>query len=419
MLGDDEIGQTMVLLMRRKQDDVDPDTQTSNSNKTIPLSNPFIIGVTIDVAVGQEEAKKVLASKEGRGSRYLLRTKSKTAFHKLSKITKLTDGTEVEVIPHPTLNSVQGVVYEPDCKDVAESVILGYLKSQGVKSVRRITKRVNGDAQNTALIVLTFHGTCIPEYVLFGRLRVPVRTYYPSPMVCYNCGDYGHPRKFCKQSGICLHCSETHQLANGEKCNNTPHCKHCNGDHSSTSRTCSKYKDEENIIRMQIDKKISSAEARKMYFEKAKKETMASFVQKRLTPVETEKDKIIAELRAEVMSLKSQLTTIQNDYSRLSREDSQKGGQKERKQQAVTPTTSSSESSQISQRSSRKDRTFISPPNPHRSTKNKEINPDERRTRSRSRKHPIEISPTGTSHPQGKRASRRSSADDNAIEVDE
>lgn len=212
-----------------------------------------------------------------------------------------------------------------------------------------------------------------------------------------------------------------HQLAEGEKCNNSPHCKHCSGDHSSTSRTCSKYKDEENIVHMQIDSKISSSEARKIYFEKSKKGTMASEIQKRLTPVESEKDKIIAELRAEIEALKSKITTIESAYERH-RDDSQKERQQERKQKTITPTSSSPQYNQSSQRLSRKERTFISPPTTRSSTKKNEKNPPhvfDKQLRSSSRKHPIEISPTDTNHTRGKRLSCLTNADEYAIDVDE
>lgn len=421
MLGDNEMSQTMVLLMRRKQKDIDSETQTPNNSRQRPLSNPFIVGASIDVAVGLDEAKKVIVNKEGRGSRYLLRTRSKIAFDKLRKVSKLTDGTEIEVIVHPTLNIVQGVVYEPDCTEIDEATVLSYLESQGVKSVRRITKRINDTVKNTPLIVLTFHGTQLPEYILFGRLRVSVRAYYPSPLICFNCCDYGHPRKFCRDTGVCLNCSQKHQPANGEKCNNTPHCKHCQGEHSSVSRSCPKYREEENIIRMQIDQKISTAEARKIYFDKNNKETMASEIQRRLTLVETEKDKIIAELRAEVKYLRSKLDSVFDELSKRCQEDSQKEVQQEVRQEVVTPASSSSEQKKKSQRLSRKDKTFISPPATRSSSKkigNISLNDSAGHTRSRSRKHPIEISPTDTNHNR-KRPSCLSNTDENAIDVDE
>lgn len=421
MLSADEIGQTMVLLMRRKLDDTASDTASGINKKQIPLPNPFIISASTDLAVGLNEATKVTMSKEGRGTRYLLRTSSKAAFNKLCQITQLTDGTMVEVIPHPTLNVVQGVVYEPDSTDVDDDSLRKYLMPQGIKSVRRITKRINNAVRNTPLIVLTFTGTILPKFVLFGRLRVPVRAYYPAPMICFKCGSYGHPRKFCDQTSICLQCSETHDLADGEQCKNAPYCKHCKGSHSCTSRTCQKYKDEENIIRMQVDCKISTAEARKIYFEETTKSTMASKIQKRLDQAESTKDKIIAELRAEVESLKSKLNTILNDRNQT-RSDLQRKTQQETPSKPVAPTENSSGSCQNSQRLSRKDRTNNVPP-ATRSTMmknaNNSFNEYDMRTRSKNRKHAMEIALTDSSHSHVKRPSLPPDAETHTIDWDE
>lgn len=120
----DDMG-SMVLLLRRKANQ-DAEENRGNRNEMQPLSNPFIVGTSIELAVGS----KVEATREGRGSRYLLRTSSKTVYNKLLQITELTDGTQVEIIPHPTLNSVQGTVYDPDTKDMDEKDVLGYLTSQ-------------------------------------------------------------------------------------------------------------------------------------------------------------------------------------------------------------------------------------------------------------------------------------------------
>lgn len=417
MLSEDELGQTMVLLMRRKHDEANLDSQGTDNNQQKPLPNPFIITTSIDLAVGPSAATDYTITKEGRGSRCLIRTNSKTVFNKSIQITQLTDGTNVEVISHPTMNVVQGVVYEPDSTDVDEKTLLNYLQPHGVQAVRRITKRVDKAVRNTPLIVLTFHGTILPEFILFGRLRVPVRAYYPAPMICFNCGTYGHPRKFCEQTSICVQCSKTHVLAEGEQCNNPFYCKHCKGPHSFSSRSCPKCKDEENIIRMRIDRKISAAEARKIYYEETTKETIASEIQKRLDQSESAKDKIIAELRAEVESLKTKLNTVLNEFKKRTSNDSLKETRPQLPLTPVTPVATSSGPNQNVQRQSRKDRTFKSPPNTTKKN-NSSVANVEIRTRSKSRKHTMEISPTNFPHSQVKRPSLPPD-DDSTIAVDE
>ena len=182
MLGPDDLGQVIVLVLRRKLNDKVPGDQ-QQENAALPDS--IIVGASIELMVGVKEARTISASREGRGTRYILRTSSKSILEKLTKITKLTDGTEVEIVHHPTLNTVQGIVYDTDTINKDENLILDYLKPQGVHAVRRIRKRVNGAFKNTPLLVLSFHGTTVPDIVYFGLLRKEVRVYYPSPMICY------------------------------------------------------------------------------------------------------------------------------------------------------------------------------------------------------------------------------------------
>lgn len=155
------------------------------------------------------------------------------------------------------------------------------------------------------------------------------------------------------------------------------------------------------MIRIRIDRNVSTAEARKIYASETQKETIASEVQKRLTEEESNKDKIIAELRAEVETLKRKLEAIINGQRLKSRDSSQI------EKKSVFLQANSSCSNQNTQRMSRKDKTFVSPPSLHsdiRRTADHAMD-EAIRTRSRSRKHLMEISPTDVTHKSGKRAS--------------
>lgn len=408
--GKDEMGQTMVLVLRRKVDVVDD--ETTNRKQETRLPDPFIIGASVELAIGEKQARTVKASREGRGSRYLLRTNSRSIVEKLSKMTELTDGTKIEIFSHPTLNTVQGAVYEPDSINTDEKKIEASLKPQGVSAVRRIKKNVNGKLQNTPLLVITFHGSVLPRYVYFGLLRIEVRAYYPLPMICFNCGAYGHPRKFCKQSGICMRCSEPVHLAEGERCENPPHCYHCNNGHSVTSRDCPKYKEEDKIVHIKVNQSVSFAEARRMYSEENKRESIARIVQDQLKQELAAKDQVIANLQRQLDALTKQVTALRSALK--ARTHSQSPAPQPLSSQPISAThSSSSEQTQSAtstqknnSRPSRKDKAFISPPtkwNNNRSNEKEHGADYDNRTRSRSRKHQMEISPTDTSNHRGKR----------------
>lgn len=412
MLGPNDLGQIMVLVLRRKP------TENENSDERsqdTPLPDSIIVGTSIELKVGVKEARTIIASREGRGSRYLLRTSSKTLFDKLTKITELTDGTEVEIVPHPTLNTVQGVVYDPDTINKDEQSILDYLKPQGVHAVRRIKKRVKGILQNTPLLVLSFHGTVVPNHVYFGLLRTQVRVYYPSPMICFNCGFYGHSKKFCKQPGICLRCSATHDVPEGEECVNPINCLHCKKGHQVTSRDCPKYKQEEKIVRLKVDKGMSFAEARRIYTEETRQETFAAVVQEQIQQQMAAKDQLIATLQKQVAALAKELASLKNVLK--SRSHSQSLSQSEHSpssnSQTLLPKTTPSTPAQQnipsqSNRLSRKDQTFISPPGNQKENRRAKKQEYDVQTRSRSNKRHMEISPTETVNHRGKRTAATS-----------
>lgn len=419
----DDMG-TMVLLLRRKTTNDEADTNAAR-NEPLPLPNAFIVGASIELAIGS----KVEATREGRGTRYLLRTSSKAVFNKLQQITELTDKTQVEIIPHPTLNTVQGTVYDPDTKDMEEKDLLSNLSSQGVQAVRRIKKRVNDVLQNTPLLVLSFHGTVLPQFVYFGLLRIPVKVYYPYPMICFNCGAYGHSKKSCQNCGICLLCSQAHEVAENEKCNNTPHCLHCKQGHAVTSRDCPTYKSEQKIIRIKVDQGISFTEARRIHAEETKKQTYSNVFQERLNHELAIKDQMIATLQKQVATLAKELAELKKALKSRSHSQSQAPANakpsdtrmpaSQPSQAQISSATkcdhkSASSSQQKNARMSRKDKSIISPP---AVTSGTNTNVYDFRSRSKSIKRHMEISPT-SSNPTGKRFSAQPS-DDDPIDLDE
>lgn len=142
MLRDDELMQTTALLMQvRKTDDDNADTTTTKVVPRLPTDH-FLIGNAVLLALGPGDADKVHASKEAGGAKYILRTKSKSVCEKLKQIRELPDKTPIEIVEHPMLNTVQGVVFESDGINQTEAYILKNLQSQGVTAVRRIKKRV-------------------------------------------------------------------------------------------------------------------------------------------------------------------------------------------------------------------------------------------------------------------------------------
>lgn len=416
MLGPDDLGQVMVLVLRRKND--------QQGNQDVPLPNSFIVGTTIELKIGAKEARTINASREGRGTRYLLRTSSKVIYEKLTKITHLTDGTEIEIVPHPTLNTAQGIVYDAETVNMEETVMLEYLKAQGIQAVRRIKKRVNGALKNTPLVVLSFHGTIVPDHVFFGLERMKVRVYYPTPMMCFNCGFYGHSKKACLQPEICLRCSTSHEVPEGEQCSNLPHCLHCQAGHQVTSRDCPKYKEEETIVRLKVDKNISFIEARRIYAEEKKQGTIAEVVQEQIQKQLAAKDQVIAALQKQVAMLTKELADLKHSLgparssqpSPSSHEQSVSDFKKPAAKATMTTPVKRSMPAQ-NDRLSRKDQPYSS-----QSTSQQDRHQHRQehgmQTRSRSNKRQMEISPTESNNHRGKRISAPSETISTSIDIE-
>lgn len=423
MLGPDDIGQEMVLVLRRK-----PNSNESDRNPNVALPDPFVVGSSIQKVIGVKEARSIETTREGRGARYLLRTGSRSIAEKLMKITKLCDGSSVEIVSHPTLNTVQGIVFEPDSINLAEEQIQIELDPQGVHTVRRIRKRINGKLVNTPLLVLSFSGSRLPEVVFFGLLRIAVKQYYPSPMMCFHCGFYGHSRKFCQQTGICLRCSTTHNIPDGEQCDNEPRCPHCKGGHPVLSRDCPKYKEEEKIIKLKIDRHISHAEARRICSNESRNEGYKNVVQDQILRELAMKDQLIATLQQQVATLVKEIASLKKTLASSNLEPQTKdlshdveeeiaSNQPTSDLRATPPTAQPSSSKQ--NRQSRKDKIFTAPPDKSTGSRCNSKPVHDMQTRSKSGKRQYEISPTNTDTLRGKRFLVPPNTSNDTIEVDE
>ncbi|XP_062537991.1 uncharacterized protein LOC134206305 [Armigeres subalbatus] len=202
----------------------------SHSRKT-----PFVIGKSVEACAGQIENAKT----EAQGTKYTLSVRDPIQVAKLLKLTKLIDGTEIEVAPHPNLNVSRCVISCYDVIHMEEKDILAELTKENVIRVQRITKNENGQRMNTPALILTFNKTTYPEYIKVGLLRVATRPYFPNPMLCYGCFSYGHTRVRCPGPQRCFNCSGN--FHGEEECNEASFCRNCKGNHRPSNRQCPVY----------------------------------------------------------------------------------------------------------------------------------------------------------------------------------
>lgn len=256
--------------------------QAVGENTSLP-NDPFLLRLSVEKCVGGPIDG---AFKENRGISYALKVRSNVQFQKLLKMNRLIDGTEVMITEHPQLNTTKCVVSNYDSVGLSDAYLKEQLASQGVRDIRRIQKRNSaGVPENTPTMILSIVGTVIPEHIDFGWTRCKTRSFYPSPMLCYHCWEYGHTRKRCQETHqICGTCSQVHpedNILNGSNsrnaeddefsnkkphCTNHPFCKNCKSNgHAVSSRKCPVYSKETAIQHIRIDMGYSYPQARREY----------------------------------------------------------------------------------------------------------------------------------------------------------
>lgn len=227
--------------------------------------HPFLLRQSIEKRVnGKIEG----AISEAQGRAYALKVRSQHHLDRLLSMTQLNDGTAVKVTHHPGLNSVRCVI---SCRDLinvkSDEDLLNCLKDQKVTGVRRISRKVGDGTEPTATVILTVSGTTRPDHIDVGYQRIRTRPYYPAPMLCYKCYQFGHTRQRCQQqSETCGNCGEQHEIVKGVKCPSPAYCTRCkNGNHSVGSRTCPVYKKEDAIQHIRVDRGLTYPEARRLF----------------------------------------------------------------------------------------------------------------------------------------------------------
>lgn len=281
-----------------------------------PLPNrPFHIRRSVEKFVG---GKIDGAFPESNKSTYALKVRNLHQFNRLLMMNQLMDGTAVQVIEHPTLNSIRCVVSCRDVIDMPDTELLEELKEQGVKEIRRITRKNGQQRENTPAIVLTCRGTSRPETIEFGYIRCRTRPYYPSPMQCFNCWLFGHTKLRCQsKAATCGTCSGDHPIPENRECNHEKFCKSCNtNDHSISSRSCPLWQFENSVQRVKVDQGISYPAARRLVNQNRGGKSFANVVDTtnnealrqtneridHLTATVAAKDAEIAELRAALLA---------------------------------------------------------------------------------------------------------------------
>lgn len=174
-------------------------------------------------------------------------------------------GIKIDIIEHQSFNQSKGVIYAPQLINSAEETILEEMKSQDVIAVRRFTRFSEGKVIPTPSLLLTFHGTKLPEKAKIIYLSFNIQQYIPQPRRCNFCQKLGHFKKFCRsmlneKPETCAKCGGRGHSAGG--CQKEPYCINCEGQHPAYHKSCPNFIMEREVLALHIQEKISIREAR-------------------------------------------------------------------------------------------------------------------------------------------------------------
>ncbi|GBL95353.1 hypothetical protein AVEN_154768-1 [Araneus ventricosus] len=136
------------------------------------------------------------------------------------------------------------------------------LSGQGIKDVRRINIRRDGQLIPTKHFILTFNTPRLPEYIKAGYVRCSVRPYISNPLRCFKCQRFGHSRTNCRGTLTCARCAVAVHESTG--CTAVEKCVNCQGTHTSFSRSCPKWELVKEIVALKFKNNISFPEARRL-----------------------------------------------------------------------------------------------------------------------------------------------------------
>lgn len=116
-------------------------------------------------------------------------------------------------------------------------------------------------------LILSFNQSEVPQYIniLGEQSLTKVYEYINRPMMCKQCLEFGHTKKWCKNPPRCIKCDGDDHLI--ESCNSDPKCHHCQENHFTGNKRCRELQFEMEILSIQKRRRVPRAQA-KLLFQK-------------------------------------------------------------------------------------------------------------------------------------------------------
>ncbi|XP_064464829.1 uncharacterized protein LOC135392268 [Ornithodoros turicata] len=247
-----------------------------NESKPLSKVSPFVIAKELEKAIGKSYSAKKLTTGD-----LQIDVQTRQQSSTLLSLNRIAD-VPVTVSRHRTLNIVKGVISEHELLDCSDAEIEEGLKDEGVVTARRITMRRDGKEISTKHIVLSFQLHKLPTTIKAGYINCHVRPYIPNPRRCFKCQRFGHGSQVCRGQATCPKCAGTDHAA--ETCEKDVRCANCKGNHPVYSRSCPRWKEEKDILKVKVTQNLSYRDA-KAQVEFSKKGTFSEVVRRGVAPL--------------------------------------------------------------------------------------------------------------------------------------
>ncbi|XP_064473567.1 uncharacterized protein LOC135388138 [Ornithodoros turicata] len=249
---------------------------SEDQNCPLEKISPFVTAKALEQLIGKSyEAKKLRTG----DIQVLVQTKQQSAA--LQSLKKIGDAA-VSVTAHRTLNIVKGVISVDELLPCSDTEIEEGLQDQGVVLAKRIVMRREGKEIPTKHVVLSFQLHTLPSSLKAGYINCQVRAYVPSPRRCFKCQHFGHSSQTCRGHATCPKCAEKDHTP--EPCQSNVKCVNCRGEHPVYSRSCPRFQEEKQILKIKTEQNITY-KAAKTQLEFQKKGTFSEVVRRGVAPL--------------------------------------------------------------------------------------------------------------------------------------
>lgn len=234
----------------------------------------LMVAITKYLEIEKEEMMPIISVwSDEKGTEVNIETKSDAHSTKLLGAESIY-GVGIVVTPHKFRNLSRAKVWDNEglFSNISEEDLTKGLAGHAVVGVKRqeyVDKTTKMKTPGKSYLI-SFNKRVPPSALKFPQVGVQMKTelFVPRPAQCFHCQRFGHYQDNCNridEGKVCYRCSEVHEIIRDVKCEKEAKCVNCFGNHPVSFAGCPAYRQEYNIKKIAVEKRIAPREVlRKM-----------------------------------------------------------------------------------------------------------------------------------------------------------